>query len=163
MIDVTEFRPPFTMEPFRHRGIGELWMLGMQKPMARFLLRLQGIGDQSAVSDAELDAYVELMKGADGGRAFLKVMRNTERTPAKQALYKSAVRDVPYPVQIVWSIEDPAMKYSVYGAQARAIVSGGHLYTVPGKHFLQEDQAPAIAEHLAALIGTATHPASVPA
>jgi haloalkane dehalogenase len=53
------------------------------------------------MSKEEIYAYVDLIKREDGGRAFLKVMRGFERTAAKQALYESAVRDVPYPVQVV--------------------------------------------------------------
>jgi hypothetical protein len=31
------------------------------------------------------------MKGPDHGRAFLQIMRSTERTPAKQARYRAAL------------------------------------------------------------------------
>ena len=83
-IDVTEFKSPWSMQPFRHRGIG----------------------DPAAVSSAELDTYLALIKGPDRGRAFLQVMRSTERTAAKQARYRAAVRDVPYPVQAIWAADD---------------------------------------------------------
>lgn len=151
MIDVTTFNPPWSMRPFRRRVLGEIWLAGLAKPAFRFLMRLQGIGDRASVSNAELDAYLELMKGDDGGRAFLKIMRSTERTPEKQALYRSAVRDVPYPVQILWAKDDPALKLSVYGEKARAATGLEQLVAVPGKHFFQEDQAPAIAGSIAAI------------
>jgi pimeloyl-ACP methyl ester carboxylesterase len=51
MIDVTEFKPSWTMQPFRHRQIGQLWMAALTPPVLRFLTRLQGIGDQWSVSD----------------------------------------------------------------------------------------------------------------
>jgi haloalkane dehalogenase len=149
MIDVTTFNPPWSMRPFRRRVLGELWLAGLAKPAFRSLMRLQGIGDRESVSNAELDAYLKLMKGDDGGRAFLKIMRSTERTPEKQALYRSAVRDVPYPVQIVWAKDDPALKLSVYGEKARAAAGLERVDGVPGKHFFQEDQAAAIAERIA--------------
>ena len=57
----------------------------------------------------------------------------------------------PTPVQIVWGAEDPALKLAVHGEQARRATGGAPLYTVPAKHFLQEDQAPAVAEHIARL------------
>src|SRR5512146_779829 len=147
MIDVTAFKPPWSMEPFRHRGIGELWLAGMSKPLFRRLMKLQGIGDTAHVSNAELDTYLELMKGDDRGRAFLRIMRSTERTPEKQALYRRAVRDVPYPVQIVWAADDPALKLAEYGERARAAAGLDTVSTVRAKHFLQEDQAAAIADH----------------
>jgi len=119
--------------------------------MFRSLMRLQGIGDRDAISNAELDAYLSLMRGDDGGRAFLAVMRSTERTPEKEALYRSAVRAVSYPVQVVWAADDPALKLKTYGEQARAAAGLQSVATIPAKHFPQEDQAPAVADHVARL------------
>jgi pimeloyl-ACP methyl ester carboxylesterase len=151
MIDVTEFTPPWSMRPFRRPVFGRLWLAGMKPAMFRALMKLQGIGDTSQISKAELDAYLELMKRQDGGRSFLKIMRSTETTPQKQALYRSAVRDVPYPVQVVWAAEDPALKLAIYGEQARAAAGLSAIHELPGKHFFQEDQAPAIADRIATI------------
>jgi pimeloyl-ACP methyl ester carboxylesterase len=90
------------------------------------------------------------VKGPDNGRAFLWIMRSTERTAAKQARYR-AVRNVPYPVQAVWGADDPAMTLAVYGEQACVAAGLPRVHTVPGKHFPQEDQAPAIARQIAEL------------
>jgi pimeloyl-ACP methyl ester carboxylesterase len=151
MIDVASFTPPWSMRPFTRRGLGELWMAGLTRPAFRYLMRLQGIGDVSSVCRAELDAYLELMRGQDRGRAFLRVMRSSERTPEKQALYRSVVGDVSYPVQVVWAKDDPALRLNVYGEKARVAAGLGQLDALPGKHFFQEDQAPAIAQRIAAL------------
>jgi pimeloyl-ACP methyl ester carboxylesterase len=151
MIDVTEFKPPWTMKPFRHRGIGELWLAGMNKPLFRRLMMLQGIGDRDSISKTELGVYVDLMRGHDRGRAFLKTVRSTERTADKQALYRSTVSNVPYPVQVVWAADDAALKLGSYGELARGAAGLKKIETVPGKHFLQEDQAPAIAEYVVAI------------
>ena len=70
------------MEPFARRGVGELYLRALSKPAFRALMRLQGVADRSAVTGAELDAYVDLLKREDGGRAFLKIMRGFERTAA---------------------------------------------------------------------------------
>ncbi len=158
MIDVTAFKPPWSMEPFRHRGIGEMWLAGMSRPLFRSLMMLQGIGDRSSITKAELGAYLELMRGDDRGRSFLKIMRSTERTAEKEALYRSTVRDVPYPVQVVWAADDPALKLAKYGERARAATGLEKIETIPGKHFPQEDQAPAIADYVAAI---AREPAAV--
>ncbi len=151
-VDVTEFKSPWSMEPFRHRGLGELWMRSMNGPAFRFLMRLQGIGDPAAVSRAELGAYLALIKGPDRGRAFLRIMRSTERTPAKQARYRSAVGHVPYPVHAIWAAGDPAMTLAGYGEKARAAAGLDRVHTIPGKHFPQEDQAPAIARQIAEFV-----------
>ena len=75
-------------------------------------------------------------------------MRGVERTGEKRTLYESAVRDVPYPVQIVWGERDPALKLEVHGEQARRAAGLTTIHRVPAKHFLQEDQAGAVAERV---------------
>jgi len=149
MINVTSFSPPWSMQPFRYRGLGELWLKGLNGPMFRFLMRLQGVAERKAVSKPELNAYLELMRGDDRGRAFLRIMRSTERTPEKERLYRSAVGDTPYPVQVVWAADDPALKVGVYGEQARKAAGLRQIELIPGKHFPHEDQPAAMAEHIA--------------
>jgi pimeloyl-ACP methyl ester carboxylesterase len=114
-------------------------------------MRLQGVGDLDSISRDELDAYVDLLRMGDDGSAFLRIMRGFERTAGKRDLYRSAIRDVPYPVQIVWGESDPALKLRVHGEQARRAAGLDAIHRVPAKHFLQEDQAPAIADHVARL------------
>lgn len=97
------------------------------------------------------DAYVDLLGLCDGGRAFLKIMRGFERTREKRDLYTRMLRDAPYPVQIVWGADDPALRLAVEGEAARRAAGIEQIHTVPAKHFLQEDQAPAVAQHIAEL------------
>ena len=151
LVDVDGFKRPWMMEPFARRGVGELWLASMVKPAFRQLMYYARVRDRSATPPAELDAYVDLLKHEDGGRAFLRVMRGFERTAAKQQLYRSTVRDVPYPVQVVWGSIDPTLTLAVYGEQARRAAGVDAVHQVPGKHFLQEDQAPAIADRVAEL------------
>ena len=151
LVEVDRFKRPWPMEPFARRRVGELYLRTLTKPAFRTLMRLQGIADARAVRRDELDAYVDLLRRGDGGAAFLRIMRGFERTATKRALYVSALRDVPYPVQIVWGERDPALKLGVHGEQARRAAGLPTIHRLPGKHFLQEDQAPAVAEHIAAL------------
>ena len=154
LIDVDTFKRPWSMEPFARRGIGELYLRTLTKPAFRLLMGLQGIQDRRAVPNEEIDAYVDLLRREDGGRAFLRIMRGFERTAEKRRLYVGAVRDVPYPVQIVWGENDPALKLSVHAEQIRRAAGLERVHTVPAKHFLQEDQAPAVARHVADLAGS---------
>ena len=149
IIEVDTFRRPWSMEPFAVRGVGPLWLRSLTKPAFRMIMALQGIEDRSATPPRELDAYVELLKREDGGRAFLKIMRGFERTPEKRRLYEGVVREVPYPVQVIWGAKDPALKLSVQGEQARRITGVASVQPLPAKHFLQEDQAPTIARLVA--------------
>jgi haloalkane dehalogenase len=156
MVDVSEFRPPWSMRPFRSPVLGELWKAGMNRTLFRALMRLQGIADTEQVGNAELDAYLCLMRGDDRGRAFLRVMRSADQSPAKQALYRGVVGDRSRPVQVIWAADDPALALATYGEKARAAAGLPALISIPGKHFPQEDQAPLIARHIARFVGA--HP-----
>jgi pimeloyl-ACP methyl ester carboxylesterase len=144
MVRVDRFRRPWVMEPFARRGIGELWLRGMTHAGFRLLMRRTGIAHQAAVSDDELDAHLDLLRRDDGGRAFLRIMRGFERTPAKAERYAAALRG-PYPVQVVWGAQDPFLRVGEHGEDARRAAGLPSIHTVPARHFLQEDQAPAIA------------------
>jgi hypothetical protein len=72
-VDVTEFTSPWSMRPFPHRGVGKVWMRSLNRPVFRFLMRLQGIGDRSPVSAAEFGTFLTPMKGPGRGRAFLQI------------------------------------------------------------------------------------------
>jgi haloalkane dehalogenase len=151
VVDVTGWTPPWTMRPFRWPVIGELWAAGMVPPAFRFLMRLQGIGDVTKVSKADINTYRTLMKGHDRGRAFLKVSRSAQPTAEKQELYRQVVGSRSYPVQVVWAAQDPAMPARTYGEKARAAAGLAAIDRIPGKHFPQEDQATAIATRVAAI------------
>ncbi len=148
VVDVDGFRRPWSMEPFA-TPIGSVYLRTLVKPAFRALMRLQGIKDMSAVRSVELDAYVDLLRRQDGGRAFLQIMRGFERTAEKQSLYRSVLADKRYPVGVLWGAQDPALKPGTHGENARRAAGLDRLDTVPAKHFLQEDQAPAVAAHIA--------------
>jgi len=160
LIEVADFKRPWSMEPFARRGIGELYLRTLTKPAFRTLMGIQGIADMDAVPKRELDAWVDLLKRgdgthADGGRAFLKIMRGFERTAAKQELYLRTLGEAPYPIQIVWGVLDPALRLDREGEQVRRAAGVERIHTVAAKHFLQEDQAPAVAERIAILAAAA--------
>lgn len=156
VIDVDGFRPPIVMRPFAHPQLGSWWLRSMVGPVFRQLMFLQGIHDRSVITTAELDAWLALLKRNDDGQAFLRIMRGFEGTASKQTRYRSAVQDVPYPVQIVWGEHDPALTLGRFGRTAQALIGADTIHTVPGKHFLQEDNAPAIADHVARIAGQRT-------
>jgi pimeloyl-ACP methyl ester carboxylesterase len=151
MVEMDTFKRPWSMEPFARRGIGEAYLATLTKPVFRWLFRLQGLKDRSAVASQEIDAYVDLLRGDDGGRAFLRIMRGFERTRAKRDLYVGTLRGVPYPVQVVWGEDDPALTLERQGEEIRRAAGLERIHTLAAKHFLQEDQAPAIAERVAQL------------
>ena len=150
LVAVDTFRRPWVMEPFAHRGLGEAWLAVSRAPLVfRTLMRTIGVGPD--VPAAELDAYLGLLVGDDGGRAFLRIMRSFERTAAKRRLYESVVGSDRYPVGVLWGSKDPALPLRSYGVQARLAARLDEVHTVPGKHFLQEDFPAEIAAAVADL------------
>ena len=152
MVDVSTFKKPWSMRPFEHPVIGPAWLKGMSRPAFRLLMRLQGIGDMSAVSKAELGAYLALLRRGDGGKAFLRIMQGFETTTTKQTLYRSTLSDVPYPVQVIWGEHDPALRIETFGEAARLAAGLETIHRLPGKHFLQEDQAAPLAALISAFV-----------
>jgi pimeloyl-ACP methyl ester carboxylesterase len=151
LIKVESFVEPWVMRPFAVPVVGKLWLTSLIKPVFRQLMAMQGINDFRSVPAAEIDAYVDLLKREDGGRAFLRIMRSYETTAAKESLYLDTLRERSYPAQVIWGERDPALKMARYGEEAKQAVGVETIHTVPGKHFLQEDNAPAIADLIAEL------------
>lgn len=152
---VDEFEKPWSMRPFERPLLGRLWLASTVRPVFRQLMYLQGIAEPDRVRPDELDAYHLLLHRTDGGAAFLKIMQSFETTRAKRERYVAAIRGTPYPVQIVWARDDPALSIQVYGEQARRASGLEEIHALPGKHFFQEDQPEAIARHVAALVSRA--------
>jgi len=151
LIRVESFVEPWVMRPFAVPIVGKLWLMSLVKPVFRQLMALQGIHDFRSVPAAEIDAYVDLLKREDDGRAFLRIMRSYETTAAKESLYLDTLRERSYPAQVIWGERDPALKMARYGEEARHAVGVETIHTVPGKHFLQEDNAAAIADRIVVL------------
>ncbi len=148
-LNVATFRRPWSMHPFSIPRVGELYLRTMTRPALVQLFYLQGIGDRSAVSKDEIGVYYDLLKRGDGGAAFLKIMRGFELTEEKQDLLWDGLAERPYPANVVWGENDPALGMK-FCRIACDVVGVEQPTLVPAKHFLQEDQAPAIAEAVAA-------------
>jgi haloalkane dehalogenase len=147
---VAGFRRPWPMHPFAIRGIGELWLASVRPRLNAELFYLEGIADRSATSRRELAAYYYLLKRVDRGRAFLKIMRGFELTEEKERFLREGLAERPYPTTIVWGVRDPALGLDKL-ADAQEVLGIEHPIRLPAKHFLQEDQAPAIATAIADL------------
>lgn len=152
IIEVDSFHRPWPMEPFAHRGIGEAWLASLRVPGAfSSIMRLVGVSRR--VPAAELACWPPLLFGDDGGRAFLQIMRGFELTAAKERLYLDAVRDLRYPVQVVWGARDTMLPWQRYGVQAQRAAGGADPILLPAKHFLQEDCPEEIATAVAGFVG----------
>ena len=151
LLDPGSFRRPWTMHPFSIPAIGELWLWGTPTPLFAALFRMQGIADPRAMSKAEIYAYRALLLRADRGRAFLRIMRGFELTEEKSRFFSEGLAERRYPARIVWGERDPALGIDQLRVTQR-VLGLADATLVPGKHFLQEDQAPAVAASIADLV-----------
>jgi haloalkane dehalogenase len=142
---------PFPMEVYARFATGPRWPALPTPAVTRELVYRVGIRNRAAVPAHEVDAYRALVLREDDGRAYLKIMRNLERTSEKARLYASVVdtRRVPYPVQIMWGADDPILSLRKHGWAAREAAGLQTILTLPGKHYFQEDMAPEIARAVA--------------
>jgi len=138
---------PFPMEIYARFATGDRWPALPPTRLFREVMYRIGIRDRAAVPAVEVDAYRALVLRSDNGRAYLKIMRNLQRSAAKARLYRSVVdtRSVPYPVQIIWGADDPVLSLRTHGWRAREAAGVRAIFALPGKHYLQEDLAPEIA------------------
>jgi len=144
MLNVATFRRPWSMRPFASRGLGELWLWTTPRFLFTELMYRQAIADRSATMRGEVDAYRVLLRLHDAGRAFLRIMRGFELTEEKQRFLWEGLAERPYPARIVWGEQDPALDLRLLEVAQQALGVDDPI-RLPAKHFLQEDQAPAIA------------------
>ena len=151
MLDVVNFQKPLPMRPFEVPVVGEAQLAAMSHLTWPLMFNKMCVEDSDGIPKEEMNAYVDLLKLTDDGSAFLKIMRHFTQTKAFRDRCYRAVQDVPYPVQAVWGDRDPGLTYERYGEEVRRLADLTDMHRLPGKHFLQEDQAPAIARHIATL------------
>jgi haloalkane dehalogenase len=148
MLNPATFQRPWTMRPFAIRGLGELWLHATPRPLFAALFRAQGLADRRAMSTAEIYAYEALLTRLDRGRAFLRIMRGFELTEEKQRFLWQGLAERPWPARIVWGERDPALGVDLLRVAQRVLAVDDPVL-LPAKHFLQEDQAPALAYAIA--------------
>ncbi len=152
LIDVAHFRRVWSMDLARPPLLGPLWVTTIRPPVARWLFYLQGIGDRSATPAHEVDAHIALLHRDGGGRSFRRIVRGFELTEDKERFYSEGLREAGWPATILWADRDPALGED--RRRAFEQVLDVETKVIPAKHFLQEDQAPAVAEAIAGVAGS---------
>jgi haloalkane dehalogenase len=153
IVRVASFKRPWSMEPFARRGIGEIYLRTLHPVAFERLMRLQGVA--TPVPAAELRAYVPLLKGKDGGAAFLRIMRGFERTEAFERRILAALASRDFPAQVLWGERDPALKLDPYAEHVRQALAVETVTRLGGKHFVQEDAPQQIADYVSRLAACA--------
>jgi haloalkane dehalogenase len=152
--DVERFHRPWALELLARPSLSVPGLRVLPRAAFRRLMWRVGIADRTAASNAELDAWLELLRLQDGGRACIRMATGLERTRAKSDRYRQALGARDVPVQVLWGVEDPVLKLEREGASVLEF-TGARLHRLPGKHFLQEDCFAAIADHVARLAAEA--------
>lgn len=142
---------PFPMEVYARLVGDRPWRALPPAPVFRRMFRAVGVRDQASVTDAEIDAWLELVRGDDEGRAYLQIMRNLRRGPGLDLRAVVDARVTPYPVQVVWGAHDRVLPLRRQGWQVLELSGLPALHALPGRHYLQEDCAPAVAALVAGL------------
>ena len=153
LIDVAHFSRVWSMDLAAPPVIGPLWVATIRPPVARWLFYLQGIADRSATPAHEVDAHIALLHRDGGGRSFRQIVRGFELTEEKERFYTEGLREAGWPATILWGDRDPALGEDRRRAFEDAL--GIEAEIISAKHFLQEDQAPGVAQAIAKVAGSA--------
>jgi len=149
LADVAHFRRVWSMDLAAPPVIGPIWVATIRPPVARWLFYLQGIADRSATPAHEVDAHIALVHHDHGGRTFRSIVRGFETSTEKERFYLDGLKQAGWPATILWGDRDPALGEDRRRPIERAL--GVESKLLPAKHFLQEDQAPAVATAIAEL------------
>lgn len=150
-VDVVNFQKPMPMRPFEKRVIGELQLAALRHRTWYMMFKSVGTADHERITKEEAYAYVDLLKREDGGKAFLKIMRNFDHSVEFRDLCLKAVKYTPYPVQVIWGAEDPGLTFRRYGFEIMEAAELEHLYTLKASHLLQEERWEEIAQRITEL------------
>lgn len=147
-INVVNFKKPLIMRPFEKPILGEAELKMISHKTWPAMFSKMGVINTNLVPKEEINAYVDLLKREDGGKAFLKIMRNFTDTAAFRDLCYKAVQNAPYPIQAIWGEDDPTLTYERYATEIKEVAHLKVVKTLPSKHFLQEEVWEEIAEKI---------------
>jgi pimeloyl-ACP methyl ester carboxylesterase len=141
--------------PFPGEIMGRLHPAGVGSPMRslrvwRKMLQRVGIWDTSVLTDEVVAAWRDLALGDNDGASYLAIMRNVREGHENRA-WASVVdaRTAAYPVRIAWGGHDPMLSLRRFGWKMLEASGLPSMTVVPGRHFLQEDNAAAVATVIA--------------
>lgn len=138
-VDVVNFKKPLPMRPFETKILGETQLKLVGHSTWPVMFSKMGVNNADQIPEEEINAYVDLLKMEDDGKAFLKIMRNFNDSPEYRDLCQKAIKDVPYPVQAIWGADDPALTLKEYGTEIKEAADLKEFTELPSKHFLQEE------------------------
>ncbi len=152
MLDLEHFKKPLPMRPFEKPLLGEAELALLTPFTFPLFMKATGVLNMDVISHEEMAAYIHFLKREDGGKAFLKIMRNFEQTTEFTQTCYHAFQNPEYPVQLIWGNEDPLLPYEESGKDFEKARPGITVTKVEAKHFLQEEQYVIIASKVKELM-----------
>jgi pimeloyl-ACP methyl ester carboxylesterase len=146
--DVVNFKKPVVMRPFEKRVLGEAELKMVTHLTWPVMFKQMGVVNSSRIDPAEINAYVDLLKRKDHGKAFLKIMRSFDHSPEFRDECYRALQSQNYPVQAIWGEKDPALLLETYGEEIKRVAGLNEIHTLKSKHFLQEEAWLGIADKI---------------
>lgn len=153
-IDLNTFRQPWPMWLFAKPAVDRVALATLRGPLAYLLFQRICIAKRAAFTLADARAYVDLVKHGDGGASFLAIMRSFERSLAVRERLEAGLAAGSYPALVLWGRHDPAIG-AARAAHLHQVLGRGDVAFLEAKHFLTEDHAPQVAEHILRLSATA--------
>ena len=147
-VDVVNFKKPVVMRPFEKRVLGEAELKMLTHLTWPVMFNQMGVNDSSRINLSEINAYVDLLKREDNGKAFLKIMRNFDNSREFRDECYKAVQSKDYPVQAIWGAKDPALQLEEYGEEIKRVAGLKEIHTMKARHFLQEEAWLGIADKI---------------
>lgn len=148
MLDMQHFQKPLPMRPFEKPLLGEAELAAMTHTTWPLMMQYAGVEDLENIPREEMAAYINLLKRDDGGKAFLKIMRQFEQSKAFTDICYRAIQNNSYPVQLIWGMDDPFLTFEEHGKTFVEARPDARVYKVTAKHFVPEEQYLFIAEKI---------------
>lgn len=145
-IDLVNFKKPLPMRPFEIPLLGEAELKTITHTTWKLGFKKAAVHNAESIPEEEISAYVDLLKREDDGAAFLKIMRQFDKSEEFRRHCLQAVEQVPYPVQAIWGAEDPGLTYEHYGQEIKAAANLKEVHKLEASHFLQEEKPVEIAQ-----------------
>lgn len=153
-LDLDQYRSPWVLRPYQMPVLDRISLAAMRPALAYPLFLRLGVADHRQFTMGDAAANLDLLRHEDGGRAFLAIMRSMDRAAARRRELEEALARAPFPSAVLWGRHDPVLGAARAAHVANVLGCGEPTY-VEAKHFLQEDQAPLVAE---AVLRLAHHP-----
>lgn len=151
-IEVDKFEKPLPMRPFEIPVVGEAELAAIVHSTWYVMFTTMAVSHSDGIAKEEIYAYVDLIKRADRGKAFLKIMRNFDNTCDFKELCMQAVQHTAYPIQAIWGADDPWLTFDRFGTEIMEAAGLSTVHKLQARHLLQEEKWLEIADRIEAFI-----------